>query len=69
MAARGTLLVGCVSYEKGVKHTGVGAGFIRFYTDEDGKIVAYTWIPESTKVYSQKDYDMLVGRLVPGYRP
>lgn len=52
-------------YEKGVKHTGLGRGAIRVYTNDAGGIVAYTWSPESAKtVYYPKDHDMVVGRLV-----
>lgn len=52
-------------YEKGVKHTGVGRGTFRLYTDKDGHIVAYTWSIDSAKtVYHQKDHHVVIGRLV-----
>jgi hypothetical protein len=52
-------------YEKGAKHSGVGRGLLRVYTNAEGEIVAYTWSTESAKtIYHQKSYSLVIGRLV-----
>jgi hypothetical protein len=57
-------------YEKGVKHGGVGKGLLRVYTNAAGEVVAYTWSPESTTtVYDQEHHHMVIGRLLPLYKP
>ena len=57
-------------YEKGMKHTGVGKGLLRVYTDEKGEVIAYTWSPESKKtVYDRASHPLVIGRLIPHYKP
>jgi hypothetical protein len=52
-------------YEEGKKHTGVGRGLLRVYTNAAGEPIAYTWSPESRKtVYPQRTHPMVVGRYV-----
>jgi hypothetical protein len=58
-------------YEAGASQSGVGKGILRVYTDALGKVVAYTWSPESTsqEAYTQKNNHMVIGRLVLDYKP
>jgi len=54
----------------GRDHDGLGRGVLRVYTDAQGAIVGFSWSTEAISKFEEPDSEhLLVGRLVPGFKP
>ena len=56
--------------KNGKDHDGLGMGVLRVYADVQGRIAGFTWSPlQVSKFHAPDDEPLVVGRLVPGFRP
>jgi len=56
--------------EDGKDHDGLGMGVLRVYADLQGRIAGFTWSPlQASKFHAPDDEPLVVGRLVPGFKP
>lgn len=54
----------------GKDHEGLGAGVLRIYSDAQGRVAGYTWSTyRGSKFIEPKDQHLVIGRIVPGFRP
>src|SRR6185295_6899062 len=56
--------------KKDLFHSGIGKGEFRLYTNAEGLIVGFSWsLSPTTKFYDNQSRPLVVGRLIPGFRP
>ena len=54
----------------GKDHDGLGRGVLRIYTTPDGKVAGFAWSTMKVSKYEPPDdEDLVMGRLVPDYKP
>jgi hypothetical protein len=54
----------------GKDHSGLGQGVLRLYVDKQGKVAGFSWSTLAvSKFQDPRDEHLVIGRLVPGYRP
>jgi hypothetical protein len=54
----------------GKYHSGIGRGELRLYTNSAGLVVGFAWSTQpKAKFYDQVTRPIVIGRLIPGFRP
>lgn len=54
----------------GKDHDGLGAGVLRIYADQEGKVLGFTWSTlESSEFKAPDEEHLAIGRLVAGFKP
>ncbi len=56
--------------DDGTKRDGVGRGDFRLYTDKSGDVIGYAWSTSTGSTFRERaTHSIVVGRLVPGFKP
>lgn len=51
-------------------HEGLGEGVLRLYAGADGRVAGFSWSTEAVSKFEQPELEhVVIGRLVPGFRP
>jgi hypothetical protein len=54
----------------GKDHDGLGRGIFRIYTDSEGRVIGFSWSIGSVSTFvAPNDEHLVIGRLIPGYKP
>jgi hypothetical protein len=54
----------------GKDHDGLGKGILRLYTGQDGTVSGFSWSKlRHSRFVGQAEEHLVIGRLIPGYKP
>ena len=54
----------------GKDHDGLGRGVLRVYSDSQGQVVGFSWsTAKASKFVAPDDEHLVIGRLIPGFKP